>query len=93
MAVDCGFVVGSLGVHWFEVNLWFIVLSFCGILFEGSFGGLGFGLGVRLKVNLGVHLGFFRGLSKIHNTVANNVNMKITIKMTSSPYIEHILVV
>ena len=39
MAVDCGFVVGSLGVHCFEVNLWFIVLSFCGILFQGSFGG------------------------------------------------------
>ena len=52
-------IVVLLLVHCFEVNLWFIVLNFCGILFEGSFGGLGFGLGVRLKVNLGVHLGFF----------------------------------
>jgi hypothetical protein len=55
--------------------------------------GLVFGLGVggSFEGSFGGSFRVFRGLSKIHKTVASNENMKI--KMTSSPRIEHILVV
>ena len=55
--------------------------------------GFGLGFGGSFEGSFGGSFRVFRGLSKIHKTVASNENMKIKIKMTSSPRIEHILVV
>ena len=83
MEVHCGFIVGSLRVHYLGVNLWFNVVSIlCGFVVNslevhlehvvGSFGCSfgGFVLGFIRWFVWGFVWGFIWGF-KIHNTVAN----------------------